>query len=68
MYINIPTTTLSMVDSSIGGKVAINYSGYKNVVGSFYEPYLVIIDIELLKTLDERNYYNGLVEALKRFF
>ncbi len=64
-YINIPTTTLSMVDSSIGGKVAINYSGYKNVVGSFYEPYLVIIDIELLKTLDERNYYNGLVEALK---
>ena len=64
-YINIPTTTLSMVDSSIGGKVAINYSGYKNVIGSFYEPYLVIIDIELLKTLDERNYYNGLVEALK---
>lgn len=64
-YINIPTTTLSMVDSSIGGKVAINYSGYKNVVGSFYEPYLVIIDIELLKTLDARNYYNGLVEALK---
>lgn len=64
-YINIPTTTLSMVDSSIGGKVAINYLGYKNVVGSFYEPYLVIIDIELLKTLDERNYYNGLVEALK---
>lgn len=64
-YINIPTTTLSMVDSSIGGKVAINYSGYKNVIGSFYEPYLVIIDIELLKTLDARNYYNGLVEALK---
>lgn len=64
-YINIPTTTLSMVDSSIGGKVAINYSGYKNVIGSFYEPSLVIIDIELLKTLDERNYYNGLVEALK---
>lgn len=64
-YINVPTTTLSMIDSSIGGKVGINYDGYKNIIGAFYEPSLVIVDIELLSSLDERNYYNGLVEALK---
>lgn len=64
-YINIPTSTLSMIDSSIGGKVGINYDGYKNIIGSFYEPSLVVVDVELLNSLDERNYYNGLVEGLK---
>ena len=64
-YINIPTTTLAMIDSSIGGKVAINFDGYKNEVGSFYNPTLVFIDLMYLKTLDKRNYYNGLVEGLK---
>ena len=61
----IPTTTLSQIDSSIGGKVAINLAGHKNMVGSFYQPQGVIIDSDTLKTLPKRHFYNGLVEALK---
>lgn len=64
-YIQIPTTTLSQIDSSVGGKTAIDLLGYKNVVGSFYQPKLVLIDVNVLKTLPARHYYNGLVEALK---
>ncbi len=64
-YINIPTSTLSMIDSSIGGKTAINYHEIKNVIGSFYQPRLVLIDFDLLKTLNKRHFNNGLVEALK---
>ncbi|QRG86288.1 3-dehydroquinate synthase [Bulleidia sp. zg-1006] len=64
-YIQIPTTTLSMVDSSIGGKTAIDLEGYKNIVGTFYQPELVLIDPLVLKTLPVRQVYNGLIEALK---
>ena len=64
-FINIPTTTLSMIDSSVGGKNGINYEGIKNVLGTFYQPKLVLIDFDVLKTLDKRNINNGLVEALK---
>ena len=64
-FINIPTTTLSQIDSSIGGKVAINVDGIKNCVGAFYQPSLVLIDPEVLKTLSKRHYNNGLVEAIK---
>lgn len=64
-YVNVPTTTLSMVDSSIGGKVAINFNGYKNMIGVFNQPNLVYIDMTTLSTLSKRHYYNGLVEALK---
>ena len=64
-FISIPTTTLSQIDSSIGGKVAINCNGIKNCVGNFYHPEIVFVDIETLKTLDKRHFYNGLVEALK---
>lgn len=64
-FINVPTSTLSMIDSSIGGKTGIDFNGVKNVIGTFYEPKLVLIDFDTLKTLDERNYNNGLVEALK---
>lgn len=64
-FINIPTTTLSQVDSSIGGKVAVNLGNVKNILGAFYQPKAVIIDSETLQTLTQRHFYNGLVEALK---
>ena len=64
-FINIPTTTLSMIDSSIGGKTAINIDNTKNIIGTFYAPDMVLIDVNVLKTLDVRNYNNGLVEAIK---
>lgn len=64
-FYNIPTTLLAMVDSSIGGKTAIDFKETKNVIGSFYQPKKVIIDINVLKTLDERLIHTGLVEALK---
>lgn len=64
-FIQIPTTTLSQIDSSIGGKVAINLAEVKNIVGTFYQPKKVIIDPDTLKTLPKRHYINGLIEALK---
>ena len=64
-FVNIPTTLLSQVDSSIGGKTAIDLNNVKNVVGSFYQPSLVIIDPNTLKTLDKRQLHSGLVEAIK---
>ncbi|MDD5952148.1 MAG: 3-dehydroquinate synthase [Oscillospiraceae bacterium] len=64
-FIGIPTTTLSQIDSSIGGKVAINLESVKNIVGSFYHPSVVLIDPDTLKTLPKRHFANGLVEAVK---
>ena len=64
-FYNIPTTLLSQIDSSIGGKTAINFGGVKNIVGAFYQPKKVLIDPELLKTLPERQIANGLAEAVK---
>ena len=64
-FINVPTTTLSMVDSSIGGKNGVNFMGIKNMVGSFYQPEKVIIDLETLNSLPRRHFYSGLIEALK---
>ena len=63
--INIPTTTLAMVDASVGGKVALNFDKLKNVIGSFYHPNCILIDIDTLETLPKRHYINGVIEALK---
>ncbi len=64
-FVQVPTTTLSQIDSSIGGKVAINLDGVKNIIGAFYQPKMVLIDPDTLSTLPRRHYANGLVEALK---
>lgn len=64
-FYNIPTTLLSQVDSSIGGKCAVNFGGVKNIVGAFYQPKGVIIDPKLLSTLNDRQIANGLSEAVK---
>lgn len=64
-FYNIPTTLLSQIDSSIGGKTAINFGGVKNIVGAFYQPKKVIIDTKLLQTLPPRQMANGLAEAIK---
>lgn len=67
-YIQIPTTLLSMVDSSVGGKTAIDMAGVKNIVGTFYQPKQVFININFLKTLDKRQFMSGIGEILKYAF
>lgn len=64
-FYNIPTTLLSQVDSSIGGKTAVDFKGVKNSVGTFYHPKKVIIDPNVLDTLDERQLHSGLAEIIK---
>ena len=66
-FYNMPTTLLSQVDSSVGGKVAIDFGGYKNTVGTFYQPRAVLIDPEVLHTLDARQYGCGMAEIIKMF-
>lgn len=64
-FYNIPTTLLSQVDSSIGGKTAIDFGGYKNIVGAFWPPRGVLIDPDTLATLPARQVSNGMAEAVK---
>ena len=63
--IQLPTTLLSMVDSSVGGKTGINILEGKNLVGTFYQPEAVFADTSVLGTLDERDWYSGLAEVIK---
>jgi len=63
--IQIPTTLLSQVDSSVGGKTAVNHLLGKNMIGSFYQPVSVIIDVNCLKTLSHREFSSGLAEVIK---
>ena len=64
-FYNVPTTLLSQVDSSIGGKTAVNLANTKNIVGAFYQPKAVLIDILTLKTLPKRHISSGLSEVIK---
>lgn len=64
-FYNVPTTLLSQVDSSIGGKTAIDFCGVKNIVGAFYQPTGVLIDPDTLKTLNKRQFSCGMAEAIK---
>lgn len=67
-YIQVPTTLLAAVDSSVGGKTAVNFQKYKNIVGSFHQPKLVLADTEFLKTLPEKEFISGYGEVLKYAF
>ncbi|MEG3637708.1 3-dehydroquinate synthase [Magnetococcus sp. PR-3] len=64
-YIQVPTTLLSQVDSSVGGKTGINHALGKNLIGAFYQPKLVLMDLATLKTLPKRELLAGLAEVIK---
>jgi 3-dehydroquinate synthase len=64
-YLQLPTTLLAQVDSSIGGKVGVNFGGKKNMLGSFYQPRAVISDVALLKSLTPAEVRNGMAEVIK---
>ena len=67
-FIQIPTTLLSQVDSSVGGKTAINHQLGKNMIGAFYQPKLVYTSVEFYKTLPQREYIAGMAEVVKYAF
>ncbi len=64
-FVQVPTTLLAQVDSSVGGKTGVNLRAGKNLVGVFYQPQLVLCDLDALKTLPKREYISGLAEVIK---
>lgn len=64
-FVQIPTTLLAQADSSIGGKTGVDFDGYKNMVGAFYMPRLVYMNVSALKTLEDRQFYSGFAEVMK---
>lgn len=64
-FIQIPTTLLAQVDSSVGGKTGVNHPFGKNMIGAFYQPKAVIVDVDVLATLDNRQFAAGLAEVIK---
>lgn len=64
-FLQIPTTLLSQIDSAIGGKNAVNYNGYKNIIGSIYQPKYVFIYLSLLDTLPDKMYFSAFSEIVK---
>ncbi|MFH5796798.1 3-dehydroquinate synthase, partial [Clostridium perfringens] len=66
--IQVPTTLLAQVDSSVGGKTGINIGNIKNIIGAFYQPKFTYINVNALKTLNESEFLSGMAEALKYSF
>lgn len=64
-FVQVPTTLLSQVDSSVGGKTGVDFDGYKNMVGAFYQPRLVYMNLNTLKTLPDDQFASGMGEVLK---
>ena len=64
-FLQIPTTLLAQVDSAVGGKTGVNLNGGKNLIGTFYQPSAVIVDVTVLKTLSETDFITGLAEVIK---
>ena len=64
-FLNVPTTLLSQVDASVGGKTGINFAGFKNEIGTFKEPVAVLINTNFLKTIDKENFISGFAEMIK---
>lgn len=64
-YVQLPTTLLAQADSSIGGKTGVDFDGYKNMVGAFWMPKLVYMNLAALRTLEDRQFYSGFAEVMK---